>query len=84
MLLPEAKQWERAEQAEKESMKTKQVLGALGPLPNGADFITTRFIYKLKLLADNAIDKFKARLIGHGNLQADHTFGECYCPPCLQ
>jgi hypothetical protein len=39
------------------------------PLPNGRKTVSSKCIFMIKQNADDNIDKFKARLLGHGYVQ---------------
>ena len=62
--------WVKAMNDEINSLK-KHGTWEIGKPPQGANVISTRFVFKIKCLADNSIEKYKARLVVQGFAQKD-------------
>ena len=41
------------------------------PRPEGKSFVTSKWLYKIKHVADGRIEKYKARFEAHGFLQVE-------------
>ena len=62
--------WVKAMNDEINSLK-KHGTWEIGKPPQGANVIGTRFVFKIKRLADNSIEKYKACLVVQGFAQKD-------------
>lgn len=71
--------WTAAMQSEFDSL-IENGTWELVDLPKGKHVMGCRWVYKIKLLPDGSIDKFKARLCAQGFSQQEHEYGKTYAP----
>ena len=63
--------WVKAMNDEIQNSLKKHGTWEIGKPPQGANVIGTQFVFKIKCLADNSIEKYKARLVVQGYTQKD-------------
>jgi hypothetical protein len=68
MKLPEAQHWDAATWKEINALIDKDVFKVV-QLPSGKRAIPAKLVYKLKLLEDGSIEKYKARIVARGFMQ---------------
>lgn len=64
----DADMWIKAAEAEMEALQKRGTLEYVQP-PNNAHVISSKFVFRIKRLADGSIDKYKARFVAHGFAQ---------------
>jgi Reverse transcriptase (RNA-dependent DNA polymerase) len=67
---PDSDKWLKAAQEEMDSIYQAGTW-TLVPLPSGRSAIGCKWVFKLKLKADNSIDRYKARLVAKGFSQIE-------------
>jgi hypothetical protein len=63
---PEAKEWSKAREIEREQLRKLGVYTIIQEIPPGARTVDTKWVYKIKRRADETIEKYKARKVGRG------------------
>ena len=77
---PERSQWEKAMEAEMQSLKENNVWD-LVELPKGKKAIGSKWVYKVKTGADGLMERYKARLVAQGFSQKyGDDYDETFCP----
>lgn len=77
---PHARKWDDSMKRELESLKSNGVLELVTP-PRDVNPIGCKWVYKIKLLPDGRIDKFKSRLVAQGFTQRQgRDFDATYSP----
>jgi hypothetical protein len=78
---PDASRWIEAIQLEISSIESNEVFDVIKEVPEGKVPISSRLILQVKIDAEGEVDKFKARLVGHGYKQKPGIdFTETYTP----
>jgi hypothetical protein len=82
---PEREQYVACIKKERESVTERGVFTCIpeSEVPAGAALLTSEYIVRKKLLADGSIDKYKGRLVVHGNRQKagrDYDPGDLFAP----
>jgi len=72
----EAEQWKEAIGKEVASMESHEVFTFIEKVPDGASMIGSRWVMGRKLMANVTIDKWKVRLVGHGDHQKPPDFND--------
>jgi len=75
-----AEQWKEAISKDVASRETHQVFTFVEQVPEGATMIGSRWVMGRKLMANGTIDKWKVRLVGHGNLQKPRNNNDITSP----
>jgi len=75
----QADQWRIAEELE---LKTIWDMGTFEIVkqPPGVSLLPSRFTYKIKCNSDGTIAKFKARLVGRGDMQTEDEYSTTFAP----
>jgi len=76
----DAEQWKEAIDKEMASMESHEVFTFVEKVPEGASMIGSRWVMGRKLMANGTIDKWKVRLVGHGNLQKPGDYNDITSP----
>jgi hypothetical protein len=76
---PHKAEWKEAMEREMKNLEDKNTW-KLVPMPSDRPIIMSMWTYKVKLLSNGSIDKFKARLVGRGDQQSSETFEDIFSP----
>jgi len=75
-----AEQWKEAIGKEVASMESHEVFTIVEKVPQGASMIGSRWVMGRKRMANGTIDKWKVRLVGHGDLQKPGNYNDITSP----
>jgi hypothetical protein len=76
----DAEQWKEAIGKQMASMESHEVFTFIVKVPEGASRIGSYWVMGRKLMANGTIDKWKVRLVGHGDLQKPGDYNDIPSP----